>query len=93
MGKKKKIINTDFPEGAISGQTINKINEIYLLRLLEDGGVHDLGQVIAPFSEGKILEFAGQMKKAKETFQNILKKNPTNRWAKEALRQVELSLH
>ncbi len=94
MGKKRiKRINKAFPEGAISGQTINKINEIYLSRVLEEDGVHDLLPVLVPFSEGKILEFAGQMKKARETFQNILKKDPKNRWAKEALRQVEMTLN
>lgn len=97
MMKKKKTpankINKNFPEGAISGQTINKINEIHLLRILEEDGVHDLMHVLAPFSEGKILEQVGQMKKARETFRNILKKNPKNRWAIEALRQVEMAIN
>lgn len=93
MTNKKNIINLGLPEGAVSDQLINKINEIYLSRILEDGGVADLMPVLGPFSEGKILEHIGQMKRAKETFQRILKKNPTNRWAIEALKQVEMSLH
>ena len=94
MGKKRKIVrNPNFPEGGISAQTINKINEIYLSRILEEDGAGDLLSVLTPFSEGKVFEYVGQMKKAKETFQNILKKNPKNRWAKEALRQVETVLN
>lgn len=94
--EKKKIkgkVNLAFPEGAISGNTFNKINEIYLSRALDDDGIHDLMPVIVSFSEGKILEHVGQMKKACETFKKILKKNPHNRWAKEALRQVEKTLN
>lgn len=94
MKKMRKVkVNKNFPEGAFSGAYINKINEIHLTRALDEDGVHDLMPVIVPFSEGKILEFAGQMKRAKETFQDILKKNPKNRWAKEALKEVERNLH
>jgi len=95
MGKKKikRKVNLAFPEGAISGNIFNKINEIYLSRALDDDGIHDLMPVIVPFSEGKILEHVGQMKKARETFKNILKKNPRNRWAKAALLHVEKTLN
>ena len=81
------------PEGAMSEKIINKINEIYLSRALDEGGANDLIPVLVPFSEGKILEYVGQMKKAKETFQGILKKDPRNRWAREALKEVEKNLH
>lgn len=90
---KKKIKNKSFPEGAISAQWINKINEVHLTRALEDGGAPDLINILAAFSEGKILEHIGHMKKARETFKNILKKNPRNRWAREALNEVEMNLH
>ena len=94
MGKKKvRKFNKSFPEGAISGQTINKINEIHIARILEEDGHNDLLPVLTPFSEGKVLEFVGQMKKAKEMFQNILKKDPKNRLVKAALQQIEMSLH
>ncbi len=90
MGEKKVIKNVlNFPEGAISAGTINKINEVYLERAFEEDGAHDLMTILLPFSEGKVLEYVGQMNKAKETFQKILKKNPKNRWAIEALRQIE----
>ncbi len=93
MKKLKKIkTRNDFPAGAVSIDYINKIGEIHLTRMLDEDGASDLLPVLAPFSEGKIFEFAGQMKKARETFRNILKKNPRNRWAIEALRQVERNL-
>lgn len=82
-----------FPEGAFSGGIISKINEIHVSRALEEGGAGDLVKVLVPFSEGKVLELVGQMKKARETFKDILKKDPRNKWAKEALKQVERNLH
>ncbi|PIR18028.1 MAG: hypothetical protein COV46_01575 [Deltaproteobacteria bacterium CG11_big_fil_rev_8_21_14_0_20_49_13] len=91
--KRSRKINKSFPEGAISGQTINKINEIYLTRILEEDGYQDLLPIIMPFSEGKALEFTGQMKKARETFKRILKKDPENSMVKDALNQVEMSLN
>jgi len=91
--KAKKRLNPWFPEGAVSGSMITKINEIHISRALDDGGVPDLANVIGAFSEGKVLEFIGQMKKARETFLTILKKNPRNRWAREALSQVERTLN
>ena len=90
---RKKIRNKDFPEGAVSGQLINKINEVHLTRALEEGGAPDLINILAAFSEGKILEHIGHMKKARETFKNILKKNPRNRWANAALNEIEMNLH
>lgn len=94
MAKKKTPkFNKSFPEGAISGHTINKINEIHLTRIFEEDGHQELLPVLMPFSEGKVLEFIGQMKKAKETFKNILKKDPNNRLVKDALRQVEMTLN
>ncbi len=92
MKKPKKTKRDDYPAGAVSLNTINKIGEIHLTRMLDEDGASDLLPVLAPFSEGKILEHAGQMKKARETFKNILKTNPRNRWAIEALRQVEMNL-
>jgi predicted Zn-dependent protease len=91
--KSVKIGNLAFPEGGMSATIINKINEIYLSRALEEDGHTDLMQVLVPFSEGKILEHAGQMKKARETFQGILKKNPRNKWAQAALKEIERNLH
>lgn len=91
--KSKMLGKLGFPEGAMSGNTINKINEIYLSRVLEEDDAGDLISVLVPFSEGKVFEYVGQMKKAREAFQGILKKNPQNRWAKEALREVERNLH
>jgi len=91
--KISKKVNKSFPEGAISGNMINKINHIYLSRAIEDAASEDLVNVIVPFSEGKVLEFIGQMKRAKETFKEILKKNPRNKWAAEALSEVERNLH
>lgn len=85
-------MDASFPEGAISASTISKINEIHLSRVLEEEGSADLMPIIVPFSEGKILELSGQMKKAKKAFQDILRKNPKNRWAREALRQVERNI-
>lgn len=90
---KKKKINKNFPEGAISGNTINKINEVYLSRVFDDDGPSDLMPVLVPLSEGKILDLVGQKKKAIETFQGILKKNPKNRWVKAALKEAEGRLH
>jgi hypothetical protein len=91
--KNRKLVNKGFPEGAISAGTINKINNIYLSRVLDDDDMNGLAPVIEAFSEGKILEFAGQMKKARQTFRDILKKDPSNKWAMEALQGVELNLH
>lgn len=91
MGKKKT--NQAFPEGAISAQLINKINEVHITRALEEGGAEELINILAPFSEGKILEHIGHMKKARETFKNILKKNPRNKWAMAALNEIEMNLH
>ncbi len=90
--KRKKKMNNGFPEGAFSLNTINKIGEIHLTRMLDEDGASDLLPVLALFSEGKILEQAGQMKRARDTFKNILRTNPRNRWAIEALRQVEMNL-
>lgn len=91
--KSKKVGNKGFPEGAVSANMVNKINKIHLSRMLYDGEADDLIPVIESFSEGKILEHIGQMKRARDTFRNILKKNPRNRWAMEALRSVEDNLH
>jgi len=91
--KTKKRLNRNFPEGAISGGMVSKISNIYIERALEEAEADDLIPVIIPFSEGKVLEHIGQMKKAQETFKEILKKNPRNKWAKEALKDVELNLH
>jgi hypothetical protein len=88
-----KRINRNFPEGAISAATVSKISNIYLSRVLEEDGASDLMPVIEAFSEGKILEHVGQMKKARDTFKEILKKNPRNKWAIEALQNVEINLH
>lgn len=93
MGKKTIIIDAAIPEGGLSTDLTNKINEVYITRFLEDQGAGDLASILASYNMGKILEFAGQLKGAKKLFQNILKKNPTNRWAKEALRQIEISLN
>jgi hypothetical protein len=95
MTKKRQIKikkRTDLPEGAVSFGTINKIGEVHLTRILDEDGASDLLPVLVPFSEGKILEQAGQMKRAREMFKSILKTNPRNRWAIEALRQVEMNL-
>jgi len=72
---------------------ITKISEIHIERALEEGGVSGLAGVIGAFSEGKILEHIGQMKKAREAFIGILKKDPGNRWAQEALSEVERTLN
>ena len=94
MKKKiKRTSNRNFPEGAISAGFISKISDIYLSRALEDAEAADLIPVIIPFSEGKVLEYTGQMKKARDAFKDLLKKNPRNKWVKEALQDVELNLN
>lgn len=78
------------PVGAIS---LDKIDKIYLDRVLEEDGEEDLAKVLSTFAYGMILEEEGKYLEARNLYKESLKIHPENPWIEEALERVHYSIN
>lgn len=78
------------PEGAISVESIDKI---HFIRMLEEGGAEDLIPVLNVFARGQLLEEQGKYNEATALYKESLKFNPKNRWLEEAAKRVKYTLN